>query len=120
MKGAAVKSAGVLAPDDDGAVSPVLMRRVVESLTASDLSLLRKLEGAPGGKLDVEYLAALGFDGQQMLWAVHFGLCEIDVDLADRVYLARRPEGKMAIDAREGRASAPRKKRGRRPVAARL
>ena len=103
-----MNAAPLLAPEDKGVVSRELLRRVVESLSARDLSLLLLLEEV--SRVDAEQIDA---DACTLLWMGHFGLFGVDVDPADRVFLVRRPEGKAAIDERYGRTSEPRRRRRR-------
>jgi len=106
-----VNGAPLLAPDDDDVIAPAVLRRVVNSLTSRDLGILERLEREK--RIDVELVDA---DASTLLWMGHFGLFGVDVDFADRTYLVRRPEGKAAIDERQGRTSEPRRRRGRRPM----
>jgi hypothetical protein len=108
-----VNAAPLLAPDDDGVVSPVLLRRVVQSLTKRDLALLERLEGEE--RIDAE---TADVDPMNLIWMGHFGLLGIEVDDQDRIFAGRRPEGKAALDERYGRTSEPRRKtRRKREVA---
>jgi hypothetical protein len=100
-----VHASPLLAPDDDGVISPAILRRVVQSLTARDVELLEQLEER--ARIDVEGLRVPAVD---LLWMQHFGLFGVEVDQADRVYLVRREEGKAALDERETAATRARAK----------
>ena len=99
----------LIAPDDDGEIDPVVFERVLKSLTAKDLLLLEKLEAEK--RIDVETLDS--YDTSNFLWLSFFGLCGVDVDPGDRVFLVKKKEGKAAIDALRGVERPSRKRRGR-------
>lgn len=108
----------LMSPDDDEGPNPVVLGRVVDKLTARDVALLERLE--KDRRVDVDTLEADGYAASDLIWLAHYALVSVEIDPGDRVFVVRKVEGKVALDARRGIPPAPRKRKGRRPVAFRL
>jgi hypothetical protein len=61
--------------------------RVWDSLTSSDLQLLRRLDSEP--RIEV---STLHLDCEHVFWLAYYGFVFLEVDFDDRVYLARNPQ----------------------------
>jgi hypothetical protein len=104
----------LVAPDDEGYISGPILERILRSLTARDAELLGRLEKER--RVDVDTLEADGYDAASLFWMAHYALVSVEIDQADRVYLVRKKEGKIALDARRGIPQPARKRRGRPPM----